>query len=348
MFKFLSYLAIMLIVPIIFIIILKFYYQHLPGEEIGSVGDWIGFAGGYIGAILALAGIWWQMSSENKIKEREENEEYHFLLEYIYTITQRNLKELENKENSITAAYTFHKAFIKPEDILSCELFYENILTKFTLPIFKNNHYKILELDSLMKEVKKTIDMSYENSKIKKTLLPQINEFFDSLNKELKNLRNKIELTPAEQIEFKYIVEKHMVFQNFISSSFLTLYPDRKALLSYCHDNLSYDGFVTLKDLQNNRYNFYNYTASNRINKKEITATNFFDLYKEYYVELSLVLSIPKHFSEISPEYKDLFHKIDKLIACDKDRENTLKKYKELLKDILEITSDYQKQKKHN
>ena len=47
--KFFKILIIILLIPIIFIGVLKLYYLIIPGEEIGSKGDWISFSGGYIG-----------------------------------------------------------------------------------------------------------------------------------------------------------------------------------------------------------------------------------------------------------------------------------------------------------
>ena len=70
--KFFKILIIILLIPIIFISVLKLYYLIIPGEEIGSKGDWISFSGGYIGSIIAVWGIWWQVSNEKKNKEIKE------------------------------------------------------------------------------------------------------------------------------------------------------------------------------------------------------------------------------------------------------------------------------------
>ena len=59
-----------LIFPFLLVLFLKVTYEIIPGEEIGDVGDWIGFLGGYVGAIVAIFGIWYQLQ-ENKRNELE-------------------------------------------------------------------------------------------------------------------------------------------------------------------------------------------------------------------------------------------------------------------------------------
>lgn len=70
MFTKVLFILFIFIVPIIFIVILKLYYIIIPGEEIGQISDWISFSGGYIGALVALGGIWLQINyNENKLKK---------------------------------------------------------------------------------------------------------------------------------------------------------------------------------------------------------------------------------------------------------------------------------------
>ena len=64
---------VILLIPIIFIIILKLYYLIIPKEEVGIKGDWIIFSGGYIGSITALWGIWWQVDNEKKEEKKKMN-----------------------------------------------------------------------------------------------------------------------------------------------------------------------------------------------------------------------------------------------------------------------------------
>lgn len=59
-----------LLFPFLLVLLLEVTYEIIPGEEIGDVGDWIGFLGGYVGAIVAIFGIWYQLQ-ENKQNELE-------------------------------------------------------------------------------------------------------------------------------------------------------------------------------------------------------------------------------------------------------------------------------------
>ncbi|MEG1506668.1 MAG: hypothetical protein RR478_04120 [Bacilli bacterium] len=59
--------------PVLFIGVLKFYYIVIPGKEIGTVSDWTSFSGGYIGAVLALIGLWLQLHLEKASEKEKKN-----------------------------------------------------------------------------------------------------------------------------------------------------------------------------------------------------------------------------------------------------------------------------------
>lgn len=64
---FIKKVFIVIIVPFIFLGILKIVYL-LPGTEVGEVSDWIEFGGTYLGAIIAVGGIAYQIESAEKIE----------------------------------------------------------------------------------------------------------------------------------------------------------------------------------------------------------------------------------------------------------------------------------------
>lgn len=115
--KFFKILIIILLIPVIFIGVLKLYYLIIPGKEIGIKGDWISFSGGYIGSIIALWGIWWQVSNEKKDKEIKEEQKYKNFKKYVERIIDFNLKELENSRENIIKTYTYHIRFLNRQEI---------------------------------------------------------------------------------------------------------------------------------------------------------------------------------------------------------------------------------------
>lgn len=175
---FLKKLLIVLIIPIIFIGVLKIYYLLIPGEEIGEVGDWISFSGGYIGALLGLWGIWSQIEKEKKEKEIEKKEKNLGFLKYLAFILRKNIKTFENdcifyeniiKFNSIKFNYSKN---IFPADIIEShfntifkykwsELFFE-INTKLDEFSKKIKELEELENDNLYSELREQVNIKYK------------------------------------------------------------------------------------------------------------------------------------------------------------------------------------------
>ena len=103
--KFFKILIVILLIPIIFVIFLKLYYLIIPGREIGSKGDWISFAGGYIGSIIGLWGIWWQVNNENKEKIRKEVNDG--MISDMFRKTRIELAQQGNQAGLLGALYNF-------------------------------------------------------------------------------------------------------------------------------------------------------------------------------------------------------------------------------------------------
>lgn len=85
-------------VPFLFILVLKFIYAFLPEEKIGEAGEWISFAGSYLGVIGAVGAVWWQMKVEKQKsineKEQKENDKILNLLnELIFFTSKKNINE---------------------------------------------------------------------------------------------------------------------------------------------------------------------------------------------------------------------------------------------------------------
>lgn len=91
---------------------------------------------------------------------------------------------------------------------------------------------------------------------------------------------------------------------------------------------------------------FRNYTASNRYEKRELSKESFFILYKEYYRELRLTLSIPSYLpgddeNDFYKRNSNLYEKIDYLYAFDIKREELLNEYENLLNHSIETLAKF-------
>lgn len=103
------FILIVIIVPFIFFGILKIVYVF-PGTEVGVVSDWIGFGGTYLGAIIAVGGIVYQIESIEKnrvfLEEKQLKETYNFLKFYLnnmkknFDLVKSNLTAILNSSDN--------------------------------------------------------------------------------------------------------------------------------------------------------------------------------------------------------------------------------------------------------
>lgn len=329
--KFFKILIVVLLIPIIFIIILKLYYLIIPGREIGSKGDWISFAGGYIGSIIGLWGIWWQVNNEKKDRETKEEQKYKNFKKYIEQIIEFNLKELENNKENIIKTYTYHVRFLNRQTICSFKEIDETLFKNYVDKILEERDDILIELYNFQWELKLNLDKTVELCDEKARLMTKIRIFKDE--------KEKMSEEEKDNTLKTYYFEQFMIFNNFLSASLLTAYPDKDRILFYTDETI---GFVTLGDLEKGKYTFRNYTASNRLLKKEINEKTPIDLYWRFYDELINVLTIPKHFSDEAEEnrykeYKEVSLDISKLRANDNNRKKLIEKYEEILKKCKKI-----------
>ena len=159
--KFFKILIIILLIPIIFIGVLKLYYLIIPGEEIGSKEDWISFSGGYIGSIIALWGIWWQVSNEKKNKEIKEEQRYKNFKKYVERIIDFNLKELENSRENIIKTYTYHIRFLNRQEIYNFKEINETLFKIYIDKIIEEDDDILIDLYNLQLELKLNLDKNY-------------------------------------------------------------------------------------------------------------------------------------------------------------------------------------------
>ena len=136
-----------------------------------------------------------------------------------------------------------------------------------------------------------------------------------------------------------YYFKQFMIFNNFLSASLLTAYPNDDKILFYTGEII---GFITSEDLEKEKFTFRSYTASNRLLKKEIKEKSSIDLYWKFYDELMNVLTFPRLFPDTEEqnrykEYREVYLDISRLRANDNNRKKLIEKYEEILKKCKKI-----------
>ena len=164
------YMLFFLSIPIIFIPFLNFLYFILPGTEVGAIGDWIGFAGGYLGAILGICGIYWNINRQEKIDKNKKKENYKSFLKVTLNTIEKNQKLWNEKSNKFKKSDTFHMLFSNKKEFLPYFLLYDVLTNEYLTQIVENNHEKILELDSLLKEIDDSSNVFFKNIIKKKAI----------------------------------------------------------------------------------------------------------------------------------------------------------------------------------
>ncbi len=329
--KFFKILIIILLIPVIFIGVLKLYYLIIPGKEIGIKGDWISFSGGYIGSIIALWGIWWQVSNEKKDKEIKEEQKYKNFKKYVEQIIDFNLKELENSRENIIKTYTYHIRFLNRQEIYNFKEINETLFKIYIDKIIEEDDNILIDLYNLQLELKLNLDKTIGFCDEKARLMDKITIF--------KNEKKEIFEKENNNILKLYYFEQFMIFNNFLSASLLTAYPNDDSILFYTGEII---GFITSEDLEKDKYTFRNYTANNRLLKKEINEKTPIDLYWRFYDELINVLTFSRLFPDTEEqnrykEYREVYLDISRLRANDNNRKKLIEKYEEILRNCKKI-----------
>lgn len=85
--KVLIFLFLTIIIPFLFLLTLRLTYDFLPGIEFGDKNSWITFGGTYLGAIVAIGGVVYQIKNVEKERvfneKKELKETYNFLIFYL-------------------------------------------------------------------------------------------------------------------------------------------------------------------------------------------------------------------------------------------------------------------------
>lgn len=219
-----------LLTPFVLLFLLKAIYPLLSSyKEIGSIDGWLGFLGGYVGGIVALFGIWWQL---HQSKKREEKTKKEGLIKYLQYEINKNIKR-ENREQftyfvQSLFSYTSKNSLKNYDDFLSLfnnDFINENIKIIMELSSISDKlGEEILGLHSDMNKFNKNIEYIYMNLNNKKNIFNEMNNFFknipdnDKIYKQYPNLKFEI-LNSIVIIELlSLIVEKYNIYLKNINN----------------------------------------------------------------------------------------------------------------------------------
>jgi len=326
------------ITPIVFVGLIKLYYVIVPGEEIGEKGDWISFAGGYVGALLALGGIWWETNHKKREKEKKENEEYDNFLSYFKELMSFNLIELKRKELELKQVRVYHKLFLKAEDILTIKKPPKVVLDSFIKEVVQKKHYKILELLATIDKIEEIIMVTHKNCELKVALLERINKLVTEKEKEINQKKSELsDFDRTEVSELNCLEEQEMILNNFLASSAKCITPSGNFQFVFNSKDGNTTRFLFENNSLNKRYTFKRYGIQGKILPKQFTPENYYQMFEEFYKELYNVLCYDGYTIKRNDEYKELAVNIGKFLAFDDARDELLMQYKKELESTLEM-----------
>lgn len=184
-------------IPLNIIALVKLAVEIIPGTMIGSIDGWLGFLGGYTGALLALGGIYWQLKMSTNLEIEKNNKN---VLSYVKFVINYNLEKItkNNLEFQIEELLSFESR------ITTLSKSYDWLLN------FEKNH--------IQNFINTYIELDLINNVY--TLSAKINQFtmhfnilMSNYNEEkefLKNIKYKIESLKneelKEQLRFLYTI----------------------------------------------------------------------------------------------------------------------------------------------
>lgn len=200
-------ITVILVMPIIFIGILKLYYIIIPGEEIGNISDWIVFSGSYIGIITAAFGIWYQVQVNKKYeidKENKKKKENLISLFHLFIDASDNYSKfltLFIEEETINKSICiFPSKNIMEQLILEADSDFKDILIRgysrfFAIELYNNLKIDKLNLISKLEDDKKIFDMI--NCTLKKILNTIKKEEYNNYSKFKTYVSSELEILDA-------------------------------------------------------------------------------------------------------------------------------------------------------
>jgi hypothetical protein len=139
-------------------------YKLFGKTVVGTKNGWLGFYGGFLGGIISLVGIWWQITRKEKQDNKEKFEGLERYLSYVF---QKNI-EFKNKESVVYALQKDINYMSQFKDVPWREGYIYGEVYLPSSKFIEDNLKILMELKESGKELLEVIDdMNYFNQEIK-------------------------------------------------------------------------------------------------------------------------------------------------------------------------------------
>lgn len=190
--------------------ILEWIYPFVP-SRFGSKDSWIGFLGGYLGSIIAVLGIWWQMNVTRKQQIIDKELGAINILNNILKIFQEELKNI--KVTLIDYSTTNRILYYSNEDLGSYLVTDEikNIYIEMVNRLSEKKYsIELLSVLNVITVIDKITQKNYLYSNLKSKTIDEIYNFVNN-SKEIEDKKKYIDLIKA-------IGENSSEIQKFLNS----------------------------------------------------------------------------------------------------------------------------------
>lgn len=322
------------IIPITLILLLKNIVFYMPGTTIGSIDGWLGFLGGYTGALLALGGIYFQILEDKKSKVIENKKQLlkqkQNILKYLeYNLIKNKDFFLYNNYKKILDCIPFvmfsHKSKNKIYP-LNSEYIQSNINTILSLETLG---YYIIDFNSKINEFIISHNYLIENFEKKIIILDNVTIFLKEL---LKN--NNSELISNRRFSFNRhsieIILPHLntikslsfIFDDYIS--FIETNNIPSTLISLIKNNTNDECIKMIENHLNDKDSFKLYVEINIFIMTTLRKIlHYLELDSNLYLELNTLV---KHIEKIFDNFGILISEYDNLKKLIPDMINDLNK----------------------
>ncbi len=173
-----------LLTPLTLPFLLKAIYPMLSFyKEVGPIDGWLGFLGGYVGGIIAIGGVWWQL-------KREDINRKSGVIKYLHYVFKRNL----NYEFFDNIPYEVQSSLSLFGKIIGSKNYYYQFYDSFFYEHLKIIMELNMNLGTKLLDLKDTIEHFVTSYERFESLINRRTHLLDDLSDKIPTLKNEIRL----------------------------------------------------------------------------------------------------------------------------------------------------------